>query len=999
MDEVQSIEAAVLSFYRGGSEQQKETHKWLQHVQNSPHAWSFCWELMQLNKPSEIQFFGAITLNSKLRGDWAEVPKEAHHELKQKLLETIVVFGNGPKIVLNRLCISLGLFIVHMLRHPTVIEEVTNMFLHEQLGNLSKVTQIEILMAVLEGIPEEVKNIRTQIPRSVVCEELNRNAEFVMQTVVTYLNEKLSHSAVEQHDMNGLINAAKCTGTWVAHGNVHLNDREAMVQTLLKAVHYCYWKEPKDDGCLMSEENELAETALKSLANIISSYATQNAKYSFTIINYMRMFLDVLVPILDAEYKEGNDNENLALMVYALFISTLECFSSAIFAGIVTDSDEVSKVYTRTVDMLIKCTDKPGTYPVDESCSTYAMEFWYMLQEEVLSMDSGEHKKRCLEAIKPVYAHVVKVLVRKSQLPTESSLHKWNDDDLEAFRCYRQDIGDTLLSCHDVLGDLMLDVLSEALDESIMYLSYDPQSTESWTLLEATIHAFCSIAQKIEYTEHQQIVKLLKVLNEIPYEQYNDKLFGMALETVGAYSEWIGDNPKYLPSAITLLVKGLNSTKASQATLGLKDLTSECQKEVVPYALPLLDACRTALQEGHLKNAEMIRLMYTVGNILSVIAYDNIILYLDAMVSPCFEELQAHVQNNDRTEATKARVILRLEMISKLFSSLNIRKPTEHDGSDKVVLGGQKMATFPGAQVAGGAPQPVPQPVQPILLILEKTMGLLKTLCTIWIHDETVIDTLCKALQQALTNLMDDIKPLLTEMCCLVLSILNTNCVVSAADIAGNFILMFYKDQDSRQLMVQLFTAIMDYNFNQMQLNIGKLSRIADLIETFYAFNTRISKKIPICYSEVQVDCMKLVDYATKCIMLPEMGPMKKSVAFITMFVKESTNHPVMMNVILAQGENIVRSTFLCIGGTALRTQVEIFADIFLALNFRYPTQFIQWMKLLEIQNFPTAYVSASDKEQFMRKVIKERVNKRLVQDYVRKFAALCRNIVEYETK
>lgn len=41
---------------------------------------------------------------------------------------------------------------------------------------------------------------------------------------------------------------------------------------------------------------------------------------------------------------------------------------------------------------------------------------------------------------------------------------------------------------------------------------------------------------------------------------------------------------------------------------------------------------------------------------------------------------------------------------------------------------------------------------------------------------------------------------------------------------------------------------------------------------------------------------------------------MKKSVAFITMFVKESTNHPVMMNVILAQGENIVRSTFLCIG-------------------------------------------------------------------------------------
>ncbi|XP_050081937.1 importin-13 [Anopheles aquasalis] len=994
MDEVQTIESAVLSFYRGDSEQQKETHKWLQQVQSSPQAWSFCWDLMQLNKSSEVQFFGSITLNSKLRNDWAELPKESHHELKQKLLETIVVFGNGPKIVLNRLCISLGLFIVHMLQHPTVIEEVTSMFLNEQLGNLTRVTQIEILMAVLEGIPEEVKTVRTAIPRAMVCEELNRNAEFVMQTVVTYLKEKLSRNAVEPQDMNGMINAAKCTGSWVLHGNVRLDEREAMIQTLLQAIHYCYWKEPKDDGCLMPEENELAETALKSLASIISSYATQNPKYSVTIIHFMKMFLDVLVPILDAEYKECNDNENLALMMYGLFIATLEGFASAIFDGIATESEEVASVYTRTVDMLIKCTDKPGTYPVDEMCSTYALEFWYMLQEEVLSMDTGEHRSRCHDAIRPVYAHVVKVLVRKSQLPTDSSMHKWNDDDLEAFRCYRQDIGDTLLSCHDVLGNMMLDVLSEALDESIMYLSYEQHqpTTDSWTLLEATIHAFCSIAQKVELMEHPQIVKLLKVLNEIPYEKYHDKLLGMALETVGAYSEWFGENPKYLPSAITLLVKGLSSTKASQATLGLKDLTSECHKEVVPYALPLLDACRTVLQDGQLKNPEMIRLMYTVGNILSVISYENIIIYLDAMVSPCFEELGIHVQNNDISEQAKARVVLRLEMISKLFSSLNINKtaPGADGGDDK---DGQKLCLPARTSPAE------PRPVQPILLILQKTMGLLKSLCTLWIHDETVIDTLCKALQQALTTLMDDMKPLLNEMCCLVLSIVNTNCVVSTADIAGNIILMFYNDQECRPLIVQLFTAIMDYNFSQMQANLDKLSRIADLIETFYAFNTRISKKIPICYSEVQIDCMQLVDYATKCMMLPEMPPMKKSVAFLTTFIKESPKHPIMGNVVLAQGENILRSTFLCIGGTALRSQVEVFAEIFLALNTRYPTEFVQWMKLLEIPNFPTAFVSAGEKEQFMRKVIKERVNKRLVQEHVRKFAAVCRNIVEYEGK
>lgn len=106
--DVRTIEEAVLAFYRSGTRQQEDTHQWLQQIQESPQAWSFCWELMQLNKPSEIQFFGAITLHSKLTKHWAEVPKEAHNEFKQKLLESIVLFGNGPKIVLSQLCISVS---------------------------------------------------------------------------------------------------------------------------------------------------------------------------------------------------------------------------------------------------------------------------------------------------------------------------------------------------------------------------------------------------------------------------------------------------------------------------------------------------------------------------------------------------------------------------------------------------------------------------------------------------------------------------------------------------------------------------------------------------------------------------------------------------------------------------------------------------------------------------------------------------------------------------
>lgn len=144
--DVKTLEEAVTLFYRsGGSEQQQSAHEWLTKVQCSPQAWQFVWDLMQMSKvsdkitikickllhvysiillflgafynpnwqilslqSSEVQYFGATTLHTKLVKYWHEVPRENQNELKQKLFESIVLFGNGPKIVLNRLCIAVS---------------------------------------------------------------------------------------------------------------------------------------------------------------------------------------------------------------------------------------------------------------------------------------------------------------------------------------------------------------------------------------------------------------------------------------------------------------------------------------------------------------------------------------------------------------------------------------------------------------------------------------------------------------------------------------------------------------------------------------------------------------------------------------------------------------------------------------------------------------------------------------------------------------------------
>ncbi len=103
-------------------------------------------------------------------------------------------------------------------------------------------------------------------------------------------------------------------------------------------------------------------------------------RYSNTALILLNMFLSKLAPITQAEWKENNSNEDIAVNIYTLFISSIECHSRLLLAGLTRESSEHRDLYMRLIQEIINCTSKPGIYPVEESCSTLAMGFWYMLQ-------------------------------------------------------------------------------------------------------------------------------------------------------------------------------------------------------------------------------------------------------------------------------------------------------------------------------------------------------------------------------------------------------------------------------------------------------------------------------------------------------------------------------------------------------------------------------------------------------------------------------------------
>lgn len=111
----------------------------------------------------------------------------------------------------------------------------------------------------------------------------------------------------------------------------------------------------------------------------------------------------------------------------------------------------------------------------------------------------------------------------------------WSLDDREIFRCYRQDIADTFIYCYVVLNIEMMDILNTKLNEALHKGSSNGSSQSiKWNEVETILHAFGAISESIE-SQNVYMPKLMKIINEIPYEKFNVKVLDTALDTVGKY--------------------------------------------------------------------------------------------------------------------------------------------------------------------------------------------------------------------------------------------------------------------------------------------------------------------------------------------------------------------------------------------------------------------------------------------------------------------------------
>lgn len=1009
----ENLEKAVSVFYRTEAVQQAEAHQWLSEAQNSPQAWSFVWDLLHPQRSSEVQFFAATTLHTKLLKYWNEVPVDHYDMLKKHILEAIVNFAMGPKIVLNRLCITLSAYIIHTVpsHWPKAFEELVSSFQPQYLPNVEPERVIWILLEILTVIPEEFQSTTLATSQRNRVRAVLQDVSKDILKVVDMCLVPIPNASFDMANLTTYLHASKCASTWIQLGGVNIDECSRIINLLVDLTCFVYWNRCDPEG-LFSEEMELTEVTLEAISSIIQH--PQTHKYRTYVIKHTSSMLESFSKILEVERVNSDQNKDIVNNIYTLLITTADTHCKLFLSHLTTETpsspqQSTTPQVTHTLfQTILGCTNAPGAYPIDETCSTLTFGFWYTLQDDVMSMDgsqqNGGNAMMLLLEIKPYYRQLVKILLNKARFPLEEDESKgeWTLDDKEMFRCYRQDIADTYMYCYSVLNLEMLDTLHGHLTDALA-----TNHPSSWPIIESSLHAFTAVAEGIEL-ENLYLPKLMQTLKEVPYAQLSNKrVLCASLETVGAYSEWMSDHPDMLGYVVPLVVGSLADEQvAPSATIALKELCHNCGKYLGgAWADVILTACQGALQDGRLKLAECVRIMSTVGRVLSLLPIDHCMQFLNIVLPPTFEELQTLI-NQEQDSSTATRISTKLKMLSSLFGSLHMAPPQQTEPS--------KDSNNEHSSI-----QPVQQ--QPLLMIVQNTMPLYCMIGKQYCKNAEVMDILWGLMKHVITTLLDDSKPLLTEMLDLMVSVYRTQPQSCVLHVARTVLILFGNDRDCAPLLQQLLVELVNVTLQlcvqcQQQQPVGSntvlLSEHSDVLEGFFVMLAQVYKKVPRltmaasstgnmvvegCGAAMTYDAGALFECAVVCLSMPELQCLKYCTAFLINFIahsRESSQAAVVQNF----GESLVMRVLLCLGGSAPKTSIDVLSDILLVLNKKYCDNLARWLNsLLQQDDFPTNRVSAAQKQHFIKMVLREKANKRKLAESVTDFMLQCRGLYKID--
>ncbi|XP_028412939.1 importin-13-like isoform X2 [Dendronephthya gigantea] len=892
---VSHTEQALYTLYSDPNLVNKESaHKWLLEIQKLPQAWQVCWKLMQNDKAPEVQFFGASLLHYKITKYWSELPENQYEQLKSEVIRYVITFCNGTRIVLTRLCIALAAFAIQtMPRHwSNVVKDLVKIF--EEASNAQCTDLRPILLEVLTVLPEEFRSSDfMNVRRAELRHELQSSVPVVVEVLASAL---MSETSVK-------LQALRCLISWVQFG-VSLSDVDILEPSLML--------------CLKDEE--LFDTAVDALIEI------STCPDSYREPTYVRKYIKRAVELGDTLKTAFLSNDGDKAVGLCRFLVALgETHSKILLSSSKPEEQQISATF---ISLILDCTNCPGYYPTDELCSEMTFTFWCSFQDEIeyAEPDVLPQKKQDYGSL---YIGLTQVLLKKAQYPPDSEWSGYNAEEREQFRCYRQDVADTMMHTYRLLREQCLNILHGQLSEALS------SSQTSWQVVESILYLIQSVSGYVEATEDTYLPAILAMFPKIPSHHLVSQT---ALLMIGSYCDWLKCHPMLLKSVIPVLLDSISDvTLTSAATQALRDICQECSRDLDRESLiAIVNKCQIALNESTLKDREIIRCMECLGHVLAVQPVADIMNSLETVVAPHIIFL-TELAGIQPSTSIKQKVYIEIQLFAILFKCLD--------------------------------PEDLGDKQHPVYLVLEKVFSPLATLGKMWIDDMEVPQIVCLCLERAIGSVRENMGGLVSSIVELLVDLhakKPRSCVLDTAVI----VLGMYSKESQHQKVMLIFYEKM--TLSTLELLEKDFANNPDVIQSFMHFLTRAIRSNPY----IMFGTNNLHNSCFQCgltaLTRPENHTVKACCGFFVAFIRCYESQEKARETLAHSGQHLVNQILQGVGGRVPRYHMDSLAEILMALNANCVALLSTWLQdLLRIEDYPSKLVTLKQKQQFTSSVLR----------------------------
>lgn len=644
--DVNQTELAVEQFYSTSDEAvRQQLHQYLLAVQSQPEAWRWSLDWIRQNKTVQLQLFAANCLYDTLKRRFGDHNFEVgpFEAVRQEIL-VILTEGKRPRIIELRLCSCFCFCIFQSV--PEIWADPVKDLISSQIAP-------KLLLQIFGLLPSEFRNFSSSVERrNSVRTALSSQISTVANYAAQVVNSSLDKDAFE--------GAIICIDNWIQFGS-DLADWEGIILLCL--------------GKISCSEDFITVCSRFFIDIVSNTESTRLEKFVTQLFDYCQSVLEPLINQLTGE-------ENLENRESLWNMTTSLCSNNAKFIVKNLSSPAVGAA----LQVCYHLSAVPGCYAKAESVSSLPFAVWYALQEEISYLEV-EEKRQATDSLQQLFRQLCSNYLVKSIYPVDFEI-AFNAEEKEEFHQYRSDLMDVFASCYKILGVEMQNLIYEELQR---LLEVQPCAGTNCNTIEALLYGLDCIADYVSSTSRVTCRVFTNFYAIIPFGE-SSRLANTAVKLISKYATVITDNQLY-GAILPVLMECINEPKTAQmATLALKDITGERDPIIQPYSEALLTSCYRVLANDRILDTEKIRVVHSIGFILSLNNHDFIMAQLNLFLVPKLDKLAAACHQVPLDSGSQS-LLTELQMLSALMGSLD----TKPEGVDKPVGDG---TTHPIALVA-----------------------------------------------------------------------------------------------------------------------------------------------------------------------------------------------------------------------------------------------------------------------------------------------------------